>query len=63
MPATWQKTMILQGFNPIEQMVNEFIEFCKCLEFAKGINVYDNDFKNIRKGSLKWTQRAILWVH
>jgi len=36
MPATWQKTMVLQGFDPMSHMVNKFIEFCKRLKFAKG---------------------------
>jgi len=36
MPAMWQKTIMLQGFDPTSHMVNKFIEFCKRLKFAKG---------------------------
>jgi hypothetical protein len=35
-PATWQKTMVLQGFDPTTHSINEFIEFCERLEFAEG---------------------------
>jgi len=28
-PAMWQQTMVLQGFDPMEHLINEFIEFCK----------------------------------
>jgi len=38
-PATWQKAMVLQGFDPMGHLVNKFIEFCKRLEFAKGTHI------------------------
>ena len=31
MPNSWQKQMVLQGFNPLAKSTNEFIEFCKRL--------------------------------
>jgi len=37
-PAEWQRTMVLQGFDPMEHSINEFIEFCEHLEFAEGID-------------------------
>jgi len=33
MPLQWQRTMHLQGFDPIEHDDKEFVEFCECCEF------------------------------
>jgi len=38
-PATWQKTMVLQHFAPTSHTVNKLIEFCKRLEFAEGHHI------------------------
>ena len=35
-PATWQKTMIMHGFDPANHTIHKFIEFCKRIEFAEG---------------------------
>ena len=35
-PATWQKTMIMYGFDPANHTIHEFIEFCERIEFAEG---------------------------
>ena len=33
-PATWQKTMIMHGFDPANHTIHKFVEFCKRIEFA-----------------------------
>ena len=37
-PATWQKAMVLQGFNPIESTIESFIKFCERLEFTEDLD-------------------------
>jgi hypothetical protein len=54
-PNTWQKTMVLQGFNPVDNTPAAFIEFCERLEFAEGSNSNQemksqSDSKNAKKG-------------
>jgi len=44
-PASWQKTMVLQGFDPTTHTPNKFIEFCERLEFAKGFNAQQHNNK------------------
>ena len=39
-PSSWQKQMVLQGFNTLERTIEDFIEFCERLEFSKSI--YDS---------------------
>ena len=34
-PATWQKTIIMHGFDPANHTIHKFIEFCKRIEFAE----------------------------
>ena len=34
-PNTWQKAMVLQGFNPVDKTIDDFVEFCERLEFAE----------------------------
>ena len=36
-PNSWQKQMILQGFNAVEKTNDEFIEFCERIETAESI--------------------------
>ena len=36
-PNNWQKQMIMQGFNTLEQSVEEFIEFCDRMEFGEEV--------------------------
>lgn len=36
-PASWQKDMVYQGFNPSEHTATEFIEFCERLEFTESM--------------------------
>jgi len=58
-PATWQQTMVLQGFVPMEHIINEFIEFCKHLEFAEGIDPQKGDKNSpFWRQSLTWTRMA-----
>ncbi len=38
-PNAWQKQMVLQGFNPVEHSLQEFIEFCERLEVSE--DIYD----------------------
>ena len=34
-PATWQKTMIMHGFDPVAHSANELVEFCERIEFTE----------------------------
>ena len=36
-PASWQKAMVLQGFNPVDRTITEFVEFCERIEFTEGL--------------------------
>ena len=36
-PNSWQKQMVLQGFNVADHTMDEFIEFCERLEFGESI--------------------------
>ena len=47
-PHSWQKQMILQGFNTIEHNMDEFLEFCKRLKTAE--NIFDFMHKKTQKG-------------
>jgi len=44
-PASWQKTMVLQGFDPTMHTPNKFIEFCERLKFAEGFNAQQHNNK------------------
>ena len=35
-PVTWQKTMIMHGFDPVNHTIHKFIEFCERIEFTEG---------------------------
>jgi hypothetical protein len=35
-PNTWQKSMVLQGFDPLIHTVSEFVSFCERHEFTEG---------------------------
>ena len=52
-PATWQKTMIMHGFDPANHTIQEFIEFCERIEFAEG------NEQHLRRQSLKLTSMAV----
>ena len=39
-PNSWQKQMVMQGFVTLEPNIEEFVEFCECMEF--GEEVYDS---------------------
>ena len=39
-PNSWQKQMVMQGFNTLEHTIEEFIEFCERMEF--GEEAYDS---------------------
>jgi hypothetical protein len=49
-PATWQRTMVLQGFDPVEHDPQAFVEFCERIEFAEGQNDHNKE-KNSRSDS------------
>jgi len=34
-PATWQRAMVVHGFNPLDHTVPGFIEFCEQMEFSE----------------------------
>jgi hypothetical protein len=34
-PGTWQKAMVMHGFDPVEHTCAEFVEFCERLEFTE----------------------------
>ena len=54
-PAMWQKTMIMHGFDPANHTIQEFIEFCEELNSLKGTS----DMPNLRRQSLKLTRMAV----
>ena len=39
-PNSWQKQMVMQWFVTLEHTIQEFVEFCECMEF--GEEVYDS---------------------
>jgi hypothetical protein len=41
-PNKWAKMMIKQGFKPVNHTIQEFIEFCECLEFTKDAECANN---------------------
>ena len=41
-PASWQKAMVLQGFNAFERSTTEIVEFCERIEFTERLH---NDAK------------------
>jgi hypothetical protein len=53
-PATWQKTMIMHGFNPTAGTPSEFVEFCERIEFSEPPSQDDQkdraESKTSRKG-------------
>jgi hypothetical protein len=57
-PATWQRTMVLQGFDPVENTPAAFVEFCEQIKFAEGQNETkeknsQNNSKNAKDGSIR----------
>ena len=48
-PHSWQKQMILQGFNVIDSTIDEFIEFCERLEMTDDTPDKNNDAKKQSK--------------
>ena len=34
-PNSWQKHMVMQGFNTLEHTIEEFVEFCERMEFRE----------------------------
>jgi len=61
-PNMWQRTKVLQGFDPTVHTVKKFTEFCGKLKFAKGFNLNDKPMKTIpRRQVLTQTQVAIVW--
>ena len=49
-PNSWQKAMVLQGFNTIERSVTDIVEFCERLEFTEQLS-NDLNGKNSRTDS------------
>ena len=48
-PNSWQRQMVLHGFNTISRTINKFIEFCKRLELSESI--FDSTHKKSQKTS------------
>lgn len=48
-PPTWQKEMIIQNFDVTSASINDFIDFCECLEMAKDLKTRQNNRKNDHK--------------
>jgi hypothetical protein len=46
-PNSWQKNMVLQGFEPLNHTASEFVAFCERHEFTEGS--LDNSEKNVAK--------------
>ena len=34
-PSSWQRLMVVQGFNPMEHSLQEFVEFCQRMEYTE----------------------------
>lgn len=32
MPSTWQRSMTIQNFDPVDRSISEFVSFCELLE-------------------------------
>ena len=45
-PNSWQKQMVMQGFVTMEHSIQDFLEFCECMEF--GEEVYDSSHTSQR---------------
>ena len=41
-PNSWQKQMIMQGFNTLEHTMEDFVGFCERLEFSE--DIYDSSY-------------------
>jgi len=55
-PATWQRQMIIHGFDPLNHTVAEFVEFCERMEYAEADGSNDGtksktDSKNGKNGA------------
>ena len=50
-PSSWQKQMVLQGFNTLEKSIDDFIEFCERLEFSE--QIYDSSHNSGQKARVK----------
>ena len=56
-PSSWQKQMVLQGFNTLERSVEDFIEFCERLEFSK--QIYDSSHSSTgQKANVKIDKKS-----
>ena len=56
-PSTWQKAMIMHGFDPLDSTVSEFVEFCERLEFSETTDISKGknsqaDSKNGHNGAI-----------
>lgn len=48
-PSSWQNAMTLQGFNPQDHTVDEFVEFCERLEFTEDVYEQAHSGKSDKK--------------
>jgi hypothetical protein len=37
-PTSWQKHMVLQGFNPVTEPLSKLVEFCERIEYAETVD-------------------------
>ena len=44
-PSSWQKAMVMHGFDPIVHTSAEFVEFCERLEFTESADFYNSEAK------------------
>ena len=52
-PNSWQKNMVMQGFDPVTSTTNEFVAFCERHEFTEGTLDNSDENKAKPKTSLK----------
>ena len=54
MPCSWQRQMVLQGFDPIEYTVSDLVDFCKRMESTEtenGTRLLENNGVARKKGN------------
>jgi hypothetical protein len=54
-PGTWSKNMVLQGFDPVESTITEFVAFCERHEYTEG--TLDNSKPNHTEAKPKTTSK------
>jgi hypothetical protein len=60
-PNSWQKRMVLQGFDPLIYIVSEFVSCCERHEFTEGTLDNSNENGVKPKNSLKSGSNVAKW--